>query len=63
MSVPIASPGVTPPPRDYTTLSMLEREASMSRIWAGIHFRDAMDDGYDIAHKTVHRAARILDRG
>ena len=35
----------------------------MSRIWAGIHFRDAMDDGYVIAHETVHRVARILNRG
>jgi hypothetical protein len=33
----------------------------MARIWAGIHFRDAMDDGYLIAHRTVHRVQRILD--
>jgi hypothetical protein len=62
VSVPVAAPGVTPPKREYATLSMLEREAYLSRIWAGIHFRDAMDDGYSIAHKTVHRVARVLDR-
>ena len=62
VSVPVASPGVTPPNRHYATLSKLERDAFMSRIWAGIHFRDGMDDGYYIAHKTVHRVARILGR-
>jgi hypothetical protein len=61
VSVPVASPGVTPPDRDYATLSALERDAFMARIWAGIHFRDAMDDGYYIAHRTVHRVQRILD--
>ena len=61
-SVPVPLPRLTPPDRHYATLSMLERDAFMSRIWAGIHFRDGMDDGYYIAHKTVHRVARILDR-
>lgn len=62
VSVPVAPPGVTPPDRDYTTLSALEHDAFMARIWAGIHFRDAMDDGYYIAHRTVHQVQRILDR-
>lgn len=61
VSVPVAPPGVTPPDRAYTTLSALEHDAFMARIWAGIHFRDAMDDGYLIAHRTVHRVERILD--
>jgi hypothetical protein len=61
VSVPVAPPGVTPPDRDYSTLSALEHDAFMARIWAGIHFRDAMDDGYLIAHRTVHRVQRILD--
>jgi hypothetical protein len=52
---------VTPPDRDYATLSALEHDAFMARIWAGIHFRDAMDDAYYIAHQTVHRAQHILD--
>jgi hypothetical protein len=62
VSVPVAAPGVTPPDRHYERLSTLEHEAFMARIWAGIHFGDAMDDGYSIAHATVHRVAEILDR-
>lgn len=60
VSVPVAAPGVTPPDRHYVSLSTLEHEAYMARIWAGIHFRDAMDDGYYIAHETARRVARIL---
>ena len=62
VSVPVAPPGVTPPNRSYATLSGIEREAFRARIWAGIHFRDAMQDGYRIAHTTVRRVERILDR-
>ena len=62
VSVPVAPPGVTPPDRSYATLSALEHDAFMARIWAGIHFRDAMEDGYLIAHTTVRRVERILDR-
>lgn len=62
VSVPVAPPGVTPPDRSYATLSALEHDAFLGRIWAGIHFRDAMEDGYFIAHKTVRRVERILDR-
>jgi len=41
-------------PRTYTSLEAMEHDAFMSRIWGGIHFRDAMDDGYRIGH-TVAR--------
>jgi hypothetical protein len=41
-------------PRTYTSLAALEHDAFMSRIWGGIHFRDAMDDAYLIGH-TVAR--------
>ena len=61
VSVPVPAPGVTPPSRDYATLSKLEHDAYWARIWAGIHFRDAMDDGYYIAHKSVHRVAHVLN--
>ena len=61
VSVPVAAPGVTPPDRKYTSLSKLEHDAYMARIWAGIHFRDAMDDGYYIAHMSVHRVAHVLN--
>jgi hypothetical protein len=63
VSVPVASPGTTPPDRHYATLSSLERDAFLARIWAGIHFRDAMHDGYFIAHETVRRVQRLLNPG
>lgn len=42
--------------RTYETLTALEHDAFMSRIWGGIHFRDAMEDAYLIGH-TVARDA------
>jgi hypothetical protein len=62
VSVPVAPPGATPPNRSYATLSRIEHDAFRARIWAGIHFRDAMQDGYRIAHTTVRRVQRLLDR-
>ena len=32
--------------RTYDTLTALEHDAFHARIWGGLHFRDAMDDGY-----------------
>lgn len=43
-------------PRTYASLAALEHEAFMSRIWGGIHFRDAMDDAYLIGHSVAQRA-------
>jgi hypothetical protein len=43
-------------PRTYTSLATLEHDAFMSRIWGGIHFRDAMEDGYLIGHTVARRA-------
>jgi hypothetical protein len=45
----------TPIPRPYAHLSELEFEAFHARIWSGLHFRKAMTDGYDIAHRTAER--------
>jgi hypothetical protein len=42
-------------PRTYDSLTAMEREAKMSRIWGGIHFRDAMDDAYLIGHTVASR--------
>jgi hypothetical protein len=47
--------------RSYENLSDLEYDAFHARIWSGIHFRDAMEDGYKIAHKTAQRVARLLE--
>lgn len=43
-------------PRTYTTLAALEHDALVSRIWGGIHFRDAMEDAYLIGHTVAKRA-------
>ena len=39
--------------RSYATLSALEHDALNARIWGGLHFRDAMDDGYHLGHTTA----------
>ena len=43
-------------PRTYGSLTTMEHEAFMSRIWGGIHFRDAMDDAYLIGHTVADDA-------
>lgn len=51
-------PGSTTPvvlERTYMRLSKIERQALNSRIWGGLHFRDAMDDAYLIGHRTARR--------
>ena len=45
--------------RSYTQLSEIEHEALHARIWGGLHFRKAMVDTYEMAHRT---AVRVLDR-
>jgi hypothetical protein len=47
--------------RTYPTLSALEHDALNARIWGGLHFRDAMDDGYLLGHMTARRVANTLD--
>ncbi|HEX2704931.1 MAG TPA: vanadium-dependent haloperoxidase, partial [Candidatus Lustribacter sp.] len=49
---------VTQTDRSYPTLSSIEADALNSRIWGGLHFRAAMDDGYRLAHRT---AVRVLE--
>ncbi len=51
----------SPTPRTYPTLRALERAAFHSRIWGGLHFRDAMDDGYRIGHLTARRVMAAID--
>ena len=43
-------------PRTYDSLTALEQDAKMSRIWGGLHFRDAMEDAYLIGHTVARRA-------
>lgn len=57
----VSVPQPTPlPSRSYPNLTALENEMYLARIYAGIHFRDSMDDGYHLAHETVHRVAAAL---
>jgi hypothetical protein len=47
-------------PRTYPNLTALEYDAFHARIWGGLHFRDAMEDGYRIAHRTARQVmARV----
>jgi hypothetical protein len=39
--------------RHFDSVSDLETEVSNARIWGGIHFRSAVEDGSRIAHKTA----------
>ena len=46
--------------RSYATISALEHDALNSRIWGGLHFRDAMEDGYYLGHTTAERVIRVI---
>lgn len=46
--------------RSYTALSALEHDALNARIWGGLHFRDAMDDGYHLGHTTAQQVVRAI---
>ena len=37
----------------YSSISAIEADALNSRIWGGLHFRTAMNDGYRLAHRTA----------
>jgi hypothetical protein len=44
-----AMPGVT---RRYSTISQLEEEVSMARIWGGVHFRNSNEVGYALGRRV-----------
>ena len=46
--------------RGGRTLTALEHDAFHARIWGGLHFRDAMDDGYYLGHTTADRVMKVL---
>ena len=48
------------PDRTFATLSEIEFDAFHARIWGGLHFRDAMEDGYYIGHTAARRALNAL---
>jgi hypothetical protein len=51
---------VNGPPRVYPNLSAIEYDAFHARIWGGLHFADAMDDGYQLGHETARRVDAVL---
>ena len=50
----------SPTPRTYSGLGELEFEAFHARIWSGLHFRKAMVDAYEMAHRTAERVMRAF---
>jgi hypothetical protein len=46
--------------RTYTSLTALEHDALNARIWGGLHFRDAMEDGYHLGHAMADRVVHAL---
>jgi len=53
------SSAITGTQRTYPNLTQLEYDALNARIWLGIHFRDAMEDGYRLGHET---ARQVINR-
>ena len=49
-------PGIT---RSFTSFSQAAREAADSRVYAGIHFRSACEDGLALGRKVGQRAAAL----
>jgi hypothetical protein len=49
-----------PRARTYPDLRSIEHQALNARIWSGLHFRDAMDDGYLIGHRTARRVLALV---
>jgi len=58
--VPLVLRAAGRPDRPYATLTALEHDALNARIWGGLHFRDAMDDGYYLGHTTADQVIRAL---
>jgi hypothetical protein len=50
----------SPDPRTFQRLRRIEHQAFMARIWSGLHFRKAMEDGYDLGHRTARRVLQRL---
>lgn len=51
----------SPTPRVYELLGSIERDAFWARIWSGLHYRTAMEDGYRIGHVMARRVLRAFD--
>lgn len=49
----------SPTPR-ILRLARIERQALNARVWAGLHFRDAVADAYTLGHRTARLVIRRL---
>jgi hypothetical protein len=45
--------------RSFTSFSQAARESADSRVYAGIHFRSACEDGLALGHKVGERVAKL----
>ena len=45
------------PPRTYARLSEIRAEVADARVWAGLHFRNSMQEGFKLARKVARNAA------
>jgi hypothetical protein len=45
------------PPRTYARLSEIRAEVADARVWAGLHFRNSMREGFKLARKVTRNAA------
>ena len=45
------------PPRTYGLLSEIRAEVADARVWAGLHFRNSMQEGFKLARKVARNAA------
>jgi hypothetical protein len=45
--------------RSFTSFSQAARESADSRVYAGIHFRSACEDGMALGQKIGQRAAKV----
>jgi hypothetical protein len=55
----VTLPGVT---RRFKSFSQAAREAGMSRVFGGIHFLHAVDDGWAAGERVGRHVARRLPR-
>jgi hypothetical protein len=56
----LRSPNAPGAPRTYPHLTDLEADALMARVWGGFHFRKAVADAYEMAHRTADRVVDTI---
>ena len=62
VDVSVTSPPVVGVTRTYKSFSEMTKEVGNARIWGGIHFRSAVDDGVEIGRKIGLLVAQTFPR-